>query len=462
MAATPEATLSANAFPTNFASCIWTRSKQTVRTHSAIHSNIETTIAAFGQTRQLLLLGWSSARDAPGWSARAWLLWLSVYRGRARLAGLNGTDFGVCRPIDLGASEDTALMEISDDIPMRPELAYYYPEPYWVAHESSWIKSLLLFFDGVAILLPNYMTGRELVADPSLAEPLADLGLLTVLEPEWFVDDQLSNRLAEGMVELITGGAFDGGTGDPAPFDALSMSRMGFAELSMSRMGSRDRGVFDMIHDELKARGLARDTEDGLSIPLRRDVRQVYLLLLAQEAREAGQRQGLDLQPITNGRNMEEVIRRFLELAPMPSREDVVAFDLATASIDLDAVPLDEVLDFRSRHRDEHRDYMLNLRLFIADVSAADPTDRSRLLQQRQARLNDQARGLTKLTLAAFKRPTDAGGFGLGLTGAAWSLAAGNPVPAGLAALGAALRIAPSREAGSAYSYIFRAHRQWG
>ena len=62
---------------------------------------------------------------------------------------------------------------------------------------------------------------------------------------------------------------------------------MGFAELSQSRMGSRDRGVFDMIHDELKARGLARDTEDGLSIPLRRDVRQVYLLLLAQEAREA-------------------------------------------------------------------------------------------------------------------------------------------------------------------------------
>lgn len=47
-----------------------------------------------------------------------------------------------------------------------PEFAYYYPEPYWLAHESSWIKSLVLFFDGVAILLPNYMQVRELVADP--------------------------------------------------------------------------------------------------------------------------------------------------------------------------------------------------------------------------------------------------------------------------------------------------------
>jgi hypothetical protein len=59
------------------------------------------------------------------------------------------------------------------------ELAYYYPEPYWLARESSWIKSLLLFFDGIAILLPDYMSGRELVADPTLGEPLADQGLLS-------------------------------------------------------------------------------------------------------------------------------------------------------------------------------------------------------------------------------------------------------------------------------------------
>lgn len=132
------------------------------------------------------------------------------------------------------------------------ELAYYYPEPFWLARESSWIKSLLLFFDGVAILLPDYMSGRELVADPSLAEPLTDQGLLKVLQPEWFVDAELSNRLAEGMVELIVGGAFDGAAPNKGRFAALSMSRMGFAELSASRMGTRHRGVFDMIHDTSK------------------------------------------------------------------------------------------------------------------------------------------------------------------------------------------------------------------
>ena len=350
------------------------------------------------------------------------------------------------------------------------EFAYYYPEPYWLARESSWIKSLLLFFDGVAILLPDYMSGRELVADPSLAEPLSDKGLLKVLQPEWFVDAELSNRLAEGMVELIVGGAFDGTAANEAPFAALSMSRMGFAELSTSRMGSQHRGVFEMIHNDLKERSLALDSEDGVSIPLRYDVRIAYLMLLAQEAREAGRRHGFDLHPTTSGNAADEAIRSFLELPPMPSREDVISFDLAAASVDLDIVPLDEILDYRRQYGEEHRDYMVNLRRFVVEITAVDGADRQRLLERRQAELDDQARNLRRLALDAFKKPRNAAGFALGLratsarsglTGAAWTLATGDPVPAGLAALGLILGSVPGRGTGSAYSYIFRAHRQW-
>ena len=42
-----------------------------------------------------------------------------------------------------------------------PDIAYYYPAPYWSWNESSWVKSLLLFFDEVAILLPHYMYGQH-------------------------------------------------------------------------------------------------------------------------------------------------------------------------------------------------------------------------------------------------------------------------------------------------------------
>ena len=344
----------------------------------------------------------------------------------------------------------------SDDL---RELAYYYPEPYWLASESSWIKSLLLFFDGVAILLPNYMSGRELGADPSLAEPLADQGLLQVLQPEWFVDEELANRLAEGMVELIVGGAFDQPQAGGA-FAEISMSRMGFGGLSSSRMGSNHRGIFEMIHQDLKEQGLALDSNDGVSIPLRRDVRLAYLFLLAQEARAAGRRQGYDLHPVTNGRG-GRAVRSFLELPPMPSRQNVIAFDLATASVDLESVPLDEVLGFRKEHGAEHRSYMLNLRGFVAEISTAERGDRRRLLEQRQAELTEQAKSLRRLALDAFKKPANFAGFAFTLTGAAWALASGDPVTAGLAALGGTLPLLPDRNTGSAYSYIFRAHRQW-
>ena len=70
------------------------------------------------------------------------------------------------------------------------ETAYYYPAPYWDYRDSGWVKSLLLFFDDIAILLPDYMRGRHTAADPALAEPLEDRGLLWVLEPSTWVDKE--------------------------------------------------------------------------------------------------------------------------------------------------------------------------------------------------------------------------------------------------------------------------------
>ena len=66
----------------------------------------------------------------------------------------------------------------------RPDVAYYYRAPYWGWREGGWVKSLLLFFDHVSILLPNYMYGRHEYADPTLVIPLEERGLLQVLDPK--------------------------------------------------------------------------------------------------------------------------------------------------------------------------------------------------------------------------------------------------------------------------------------
>lgn len=330
-----------------------------------------------------------------------------------------------------------------------PEIAYYYPEPYWLAREGGWVKNLLLFFDEVAILLPDYMYGRHALADPTLAEPLEDRGLLRILQPETFVDEAMTNELTDIVTALLEGGAFDALPNMGAPAE-LSMSRMGYA--SMSRLAER-------VYAKLEERGLATRSEDGVSVPMHRVVRSAYLIILAQLARDAGQRQGLDLHPVTNGRGAASGFERFLQLTPMPSRGQVVAFDVDEVSIDLDDIPLDDVLAFRHEHGDAHRRYMQNLRRFTTELSLLDEADRIRELADRRAELQDQARDLRRRATDAWTAPKDVAGFGLGIAGAAWALAAHNPVPAALGAIGAGLRMLPSRASGSAYSYLFKAKR---
>ncbi len=330
------------------------------------------------------------------------------------------------------------------------EIAYYYPEPYWLSREGGWIKSLLLCFDEVAVLLPSYMHGQRLLADPTLAGPLEDHGLLRVLQPETFVDDLTAEQLTDVIEALLEGGAFD----ELARVEQL-------AELSMSRMGyGALEAVARRVGDKLRERGLASETADGVSIPMHPDVRTAYLVVLAQLARETGARQDLNLHPVTNGRGAGEGFRRLLELEPMPSRGQVVDFDLDVVSIDLDDIPLDDVLQFKRESGDAHTTYMRNLRAFSMDLTMMEVVDRLRALEGRRADLQDEARDLRRRTLAAWRSPKDVTGFALGITGAAWSIATGNPMPAALTAIGAGLKMLPSKAEGSAYSYLFDARRK--
>ncbi len=98
-------------------------------------------------------------------------------------------------------------------------------------------------------------------------------------------------------------------------------------------------------------------------------VRSVHLIVIAQLSREVGQRAGLDLHPVTDGRGAMDAFGRFLELAPMPSRGHVVGMDLEVVGIDLETIALDDVLAYRRENADAPRRYMQNLRAFARDLS---------------------------------------------------------------------------------------------
>ena len=108
---------------------------------------------------------------------------------------------------------------------------------------------------------------------------LKEQGLLEIIEPEKAVDKSATEELAMAMTNILTSGVLD----------YLGKEETAFHELSMSRLGSYgDEGLYNMIFDELKKRGLAKESEDNVSIPMHPKVRSLVLVLLSQILRPYG------------------------------------------------------------------------------------------------------------------------------------------------------------------------------
>lgn len=315
--------------------------------------------------------------------------------------------------------------------------------------EIGWVKNLLICFDDIALLLPVYMAGSPEAADPVLAGPLLDMGLLKIIEPEWFVDREVTEQVAEAIIGLITDGAFDGIDTDAK-----------FAELSMSRMGlSGSNEVYEMVKDELTLRGLAQPSRDGLSLPLHPLVRRSYLLLLAQAARHAGKRHGMNLHPITNRSEVWATLGGTLKVGDSLHKGAVVQFDLETVGLDLGDVPLDEVLAFKQEHGEEHGRYMRSLRQFVGELTLAGNSDeQAELYRERAEELSTEAARLKSQVRESFNLPGHVGGFGVGLLGVGWAAVTGDSVGLGLGlgGLGFGLySLLRQQDHGSVYSYLF-------
>ena len=264
----------------------------------------------------------------------------------------------------------------------EPEVAYYYPAPFWGWGESGWAKSLLLFFDQLSILLPGYMHGTHQVADPTLVIPLEERGLLRVLEPNHWIDESTAEALAEVMVELLIDGVFED-LADDVPFHELSYSRLGYGA---------DVQLAEMLVEELLARGLAQPSQDGASLPLHPTVRTTILVLLGQLSRATGARNSLAIHPVTRDQHAISDLISTLSREPMPSANRVISLDIEPVSLDLDPIPLDDVLEFRAEHGDAHKAYRRDLHRFMIELAdTKEASGREWLLLERRDEIADTA-----------------------------------------------------------------------
>lgn len=142
----------------------------------------------------------------------------------------------------------------------------------------------------------------------------------------------------------------------------------------------------------------------------------------------------------------------------MQTTSGTVILDAEPVKLNLDLVPLDEVLDFRAEHQASHKAYMRDIRRFMAELAHIDVlTDREAELLERREEIADTARDLQRVTRRAFRQNLRS--CSLGIAGSAWSLATGDPLGFILNAAGLTLESKPS--AVTAYSYIIEVQRSF-
>lgn len=332
---------------------------------------------------------------------------------------------------------------------MRPEFAFYYPGQYW--RDPDWIKNLVCFFDGIAMLVPEYMPDVGSFDDYPLAASLKERDLLRIVRPEQVVDSNATQKLHTALSGILDSGALEKLiAGGETNFGSLSMSRLGFFG---------DPKMANDILAMLKARGLATSSEDGVSVPMHGVVRALILVLLAQILRTVGDDMEITLSPATDQKTLVdalmEVIMSKQETAG-PTNADIVAFDMATVGVDLSTVPLDELLDYRKQHYHQHLDYILAVRKFARELSDIPPDERSAAFEHRQRQLDDLAQQLRSDSRKSWKKMAS---LAFTLVGASWTAKTGDPFAAALAGATAVYGFSPERSKTCAYSYLFSVPR---
>ena len=331
---------------------------------------------------------------------------------------------------------------------MQPDFAFYYPGQRF--QNVDWIKNLICFFDGIAMLIPENMPNyRDRHAEETVLA-LEAHKLFRVIRPEEVIDGKATKALAKAFRKIIDSERLDHLVGSSA-----------FHTLAKAKLGTHsDQEFADSIFQELRSRGLAYDLRNDVYVAVDQTVLVLILTLLAHILKSKVE--GITLSPATDQKDVVDVLRGILEpeSAP-PVVADVVSFDVNRVGINLNGVPMDEVLDFRRENYCQHRNYIQSVRDFARELSFLPLSEREVKFEQRQEELADLAAGLRKIYRGSWKRRTFS--FAIGVTGATWAAFDGDPVAGALTALAAVPTLIPNqpKEIG-VYSYLISTKQRFG
>ena len=336
--------------------------------------------------------------------------------------------------------------------------ALFYDAPLATPEDVALVKGMLLFFDDIAVFSTPTPSSFSPPADHHLCAPLVERGLLQFVAPQHVTRSQTETIVratlhraaienAEHWLASVAAGDWD----IEVPRLQGRFAGAGLVNASESS-ASRLPGSFDLLkflaQDGLLLPDESTD-EEWIVVP---GLASVANSILAQAVRTTAGEQGWCIEPVATRRDEAKVFTALLEDAvENVGAADVVTSDVSAVTLDLSRVGLDDILDFRTRHRSEFRAHLLALRA----LSASAPTAAN--LADRRAALVDDANRLRELQLRRW--PKLSVGLSLGIIGAAWTLGSGDLLGALIGAAGSQLLpVGPTPV--SAYTHILRAHTE--
>ena len=332
------------------------------------------------------------------------------------------------------------MISLSNDHPRIPEFAHYYGDWIWEEELTGWIKSLLLFFDGIAMAIPPERADQLIEANPVLAQPLAELGLLRNYEPDCWLKRNVDGLEKYGLPWKRMADVFERSGGTLSTSDRRDINAAVSGEEGRRLREDLDRFSTVLAIAAQKYGDIASQTLAG----------GIISKLLCENITEVA------IQPVIEDENAASYVAEIIG-SHNARRAKIVVGDLAQVGIDLSAVPLDEVLDFRRQYGSEYQRYSSDVRRFTLELSLMDEASRYSAITERRAELADRAEQLRRTARTAFVR--QAISFGFGCAGAAWTLVHGDAWGAAFAtgAAAAGLTRQDPEPIGAGYTYVLLA-----
>jgi hypothetical protein len=333
--------------------------------------------------------------------------------------------------------------------------ALFYDAPLCTPEDIALLKAMLLFFDDIAVFAPPDHHSRPPAVDPHLSAPLVERGLLQFLNPRSAMTSQTEviiratlHRAAIENADRWFAAAAAGDWDLEVPRLQGRLSSTALAKTGET-FASGEPGSLELF--KLLA-------QDGWLLPEESDegwvvtpgIASVANSILAQTVRTMAGQQGWLIEPVATRRDEARVFTAILDaVVENVGASDVVMSDLSAVTLNLAGVGLEDILDFRARHRSELRAYALAQRALLAPA----PTYRD--VGDRKAALADEAKRLRELQRRRW--PNLGATASLGIIGAAWTLGTGDLLGALIGGTAAGSRLLPDRPTPvSAYTYILR------